>query len=340
MAVHLPVVRVTVLGDEGAGKTSLVSAFVNNFCPTMHDMTKCPVLYYKTLEVPGSDQRSGEETRRPAVRPLLAEIEDTAPWDRMAGHLKFKGTWVCKNCDTFNFPCIAKEKGREKCANDECQKNKDAKKEISHSRAFEHVEGHLGPFSQVKAPILRTTDSKDTKDKVFKVVAPVTRCLGVLVVFDSAKEESWQGALEKVKLLRACWPEGENPPVIYLVANKIDIVDPPKQDEQFLKEYDVKWGAVSAFELQKVRRLFRSFLRDVSAKEEEQRKELSASGLLMAGMAGMATSLSAGVAGLGGGSKSSRAGSNSSRDDVGSKQPVDPERATQQQSDNKDCNVQ
>eukprot|EP00746_Dinoflagellata_sp_MGD_P005101 gnl/MRDRNA2_/MRDRNA2_109878_c0_seq1.p1 gnl/MRDRNA2_/MRDRNA2_109878_c0~~gnl/MRDRNA2_/MRDRNA2_109878_c0_seq1.p1 ORF type:complete len:260 (-),score=58.06 gnl/MRDRNA2_/MRDRNA2_109878_c0_seq1:10-789(-) len=62
--------RITVLGMGDSGKTSLINAFVNNFCPTVYTETQDPTLYYKTVRLP-SDEDEGKPFS------VLVEIEDT-----------------------------------------------------------------------------------------------------------------------------------------------------------------------------------------------------------------------------------------------------------------------
>jgi len=49
----LQLLRITVLGSANSGKTSLISSFVNNFCPTMYSPTTVldTLLYYKTIDL-------------------------------------------------------------------------------------------------------------------------------------------------------------------------------------------------------------------------------------------------------------------------------------------------
>lgn len=62
--------RITVLGMGDSGKTCLINAFVNNFCPTVYTETDDPTLYYKTVRLP-SDEDDGKPFS------VLVEIEDT-----------------------------------------------------------------------------------------------------------------------------------------------------------------------------------------------------------------------------------------------------------------------
>lgn len=69
---RLELFHLTVLGSPGCGKTALISAFVNNFCPTVHVPTPDNALYYKTLDL--VEVRSPEGHR--LVEETVKELED------------------------------------------------------------------------------------------------------------------------------------------------------------------------------------------------------------------------------------------------------------------------
>lgn len=68
--------RITVLGQSGCGKTSLITAFVNNTVPSRHFTTNSTNLYYKKMEV--LDEGEFDVIKRP----ILVEIEDTPGSER------------------------------------------------------------------------------------------------------------------------------------------------------------------------------------------------------------------------------------------------------------------
>lgn len=63
--------RITILGASGCGKTSLISAFVSNYCGTRYMPTENAVVFHKKLEI--VDEGEYEEVRKP----IFLEIEDT-----------------------------------------------------------------------------------------------------------------------------------------------------------------------------------------------------------------------------------------------------------------------
>jgi len=62
--------RITVLGMGNSGKTSLISSFVNNYCPLVYTETDDPTLYYKTVRLQGEDYDAKSSS-------VFVEIEDT-----------------------------------------------------------------------------------------------------------------------------------------------------------------------------------------------------------------------------------------------------------------------
>lgn len=64
------------------GKTSLINAFVNNFCPRVYTETEDVTFYCKTLDVPEKMLPRTEKTAPQKLVPVLAEIEDTYAWGR------------------------------------------------------------------------------------------------------------------------------------------------------------------------------------------------------------------------------------------------------------------
>uniref|UniRef100_A0A0G4GMQ2 Uncharacterized protein n=1 Tax=Chromera velia CCMP2878 TaxID=1169474 RepID=A0A0G4GMQ2_9ALVE len=69
-AHNLPFIRITVLGNGGCGKTSLINQWVNNYCPTTYTETEWPDYYYKLVRLDGE----GEDEQKESV---VVEIEDT-----------------------------------------------------------------------------------------------------------------------------------------------------------------------------------------------------------------------------------------------------------------------
>mmetsp|Transcript_55857 Transcript_55857/g.120790 ORF Transcript_55857/g.120790 Transcript_55857/m.120790 type:complete len:264 (-) Transcript_55857:126-917(-) len=73
----LELMRITVVGASGSGKTSLISAFVNNCCPSVHAATTDTTFYYKTVSL-------GEQNNQSRM-PLLVEIEDSPASELLKG---------------------------------------------------------------------------------------------------------------------------------------------------------------------------------------------------------------------------------------------------------------
>lgn len=65
-----PFLRITVLGLRDSGKTSLISSWVNNFCPLVYVPTEEPALYYNTVKI----VNPLEDAEEPIS--ALVEIED------------------------------------------------------------------------------------------------------------------------------------------------------------------------------------------------------------------------------------------------------------------------
>jgi len=66
----IPFLRITVIGDAGSGKTSLINAWMNNSCPITYTPTLDPTLYHRTMKIPNPLEE--EETVT-----ALIEVEDT-----------------------------------------------------------------------------------------------------------------------------------------------------------------------------------------------------------------------------------------------------------------------
>lgn len=66
--------RITLLGSQGCGKTSLISAFVNSACPPRCPPTESPSIYYRKLDLREEEVTPGLPDKPKTV---FLEIEDT-----------------------------------------------------------------------------------------------------------------------------------------------------------------------------------------------------------------------------------------------------------------------
>lgn len=80
MSLGLPTFRVTLLGPAKGGKTSLINAFVNNYCPQGYVPTDDPTLYYRTIGVTNPGAEGSKQSMN-----VLIEIEDSYASDRSDG---------------------------------------------------------------------------------------------------------------------------------------------------------------------------------------------------------------------------------------------------------------
>lgn len=345
----MPVLRLTVIGAAEAGKTSLVSAYVNNFCPTVYMANEAPSLYYKTVEIPVSDP-SKEQAKYPV--PLVVEIEDTLPWAHpelpAKEHLYFKSNWRCKHKpETGNKPACRQWNF---ASNDKCQAASCKFQHHAHSKqGLLHEDLVIEPFRHSDGP------------SVASHVEPVTKSrMGFLVVFDTNSEGSLRAAAEAVKMLYKAFPSEK--PIMYLVETKMDIADSSKRGDGYKQELEnlasdflqndgilpcFKHVTICAFELQKVRRLFRRILTEVyelEMKELEKKKPQGAAEALGAAMANtIAAGVNIGEAIRGssqGSKKTSSKGSVAGGSNSGKKVRIDADKGMQQQCDKADCSMQ
>eukprot|EP00747_Dinoflagellata_sp_TGD_P208172 gnl/TRDRNA2_/TRDRNA2_81680_c0_seq2.p1 gnl/TRDRNA2_/TRDRNA2_81680_c0~~gnl/TRDRNA2_/TRDRNA2_81680_c0_seq2.p1 ORF type:complete len:276 (+),score=54.87 gnl/TRDRNA2_/TRDRNA2_81680_c0_seq2:111-938(+) len=213
--------RITVLGSVGAGKTSLVSAFVNNFAPQVHVQSTDATLFYKTMQLPA---KLGDENNNPF--PLLVEIEDTYASSLDGGQ------------DSYGHV-------------------RDVKSFLDMSRA---------PKSKRSGEALSAYDVP----KVVKYNPLSCGRMGFVIVFDVNDEASLTEAIQLNLSLEFQMQKkkAHYKPVVYLVGNKID-KDPSscfrirRSAQLFTDEKRIKLFEVSAFELRKVKAIFRQMLLEI-----------------------------------------------------------------------------
>ncbi|KEP62219.1 UNVERIFIED_CONTAM: Ras family protein [Hammondia hammondi] len=71
---NFPILRITFFGGGGSGKTSLINAFVNNYCaPNSTFPTEWPTLFYKVCRIPEAEGGGGDSE----LQSVCLELEDT-----------------------------------------------------------------------------------------------------------------------------------------------------------------------------------------------------------------------------------------------------------------------
>jgi len=213
---------ITVVGKSGSGKTSLINAFVNNFCPVTHSPTDTPELYYKTLQCPCDESETAQHV------PVIVEIEDTYASERVDGEDRNGNV---RDVDTLL--------------------------EMTRSKEFDRA-GEV--FRSKQMP----------KDDLYVPARPGR--MGFLFVFDAYDDSSFQEAKKAFERLEAHIRDKRLTmrPVVHFAANKCDRGDEHFQEADCVKlcrslahEKRLGFTKVSAFELKKVRLLFRALVREI-----------------------------------------------------------------------------
>jgi len=252
--------RVTVLGASEVGKTSLISAFVNNFCPTVYIETNDAALYYKTLEIsvrlPSQEQALGQVA-------ILAELEDTYAWDREG----MDGSGRAMSAQKFLTPAGYVSK---------------AGREALPPQDGEMLVACLAPEVGKYRPV---THKRMAFLVVYDVMQESTygQAIKILDTLDKQKSE-WQG----------------RGPIVALVACKTDRlfrdmeVRSPELQRLFDAKADadrrgIKFTEMVTSDLQRVRKLFRQVFVDLHERPDLWRREQAATqtGGLMSLLGGM-----------------------------------------------------
>jgi len=243
--------RLTLLGPAQSGKTSLASAFVNNYCPSVYVETTDPALYYKTYHLSSwKDKDKDGQEKEPEGLNVLLEIEDTYASDAMSGR---------RNLDYFCHLFSTR---------------KDHKEWLRDGASKRPSEG---PFAGMSAL------------KLERRIPFTALRMGFMVVFDCEDELSWQEAEEVHKqLVRGIEHDNDEyhlklAPVVVLVANKVPMHrgDHSKEDlrpfnvqktlghaKAYASENKIELYEVSAMEVKKVKELFRKVMKEVAKREE------------------------------------------------------------------------
>lgn len=229
----LQLLRITLFGAANSGKTSLINAFVNNFCPTIYTTTDDPALYYKTVMLTSEDSLQ-------AQFPMLVEIEDTYACSRRDG-VDCHG--LHRDIRSF-LDIFSTSKPLEK------------RNAIQTGRLPIGNEGPFGGFCE--PPVTG------------RYVPASTNRMGFMLVFDAGDQSSLDEIIRLHKDIEINMRKITHSlePVVFLIANKMDtdteITEPVRKvGEKYARDKRLGYAEVSALELRKVRRMFRTVLADI-----------------------------------------------------------------------------
>jgi len=229
----LAVFRITVLGGAKSGKTSLVSAFVNNFFPTVYAQTDDPELYYKTMQLPGV---AGEES---PPFPVLVEVEDSYASQRKDGVDCYGyARKIQAFLDVFPSARTTQEQKR------------------SGVHSVDPWSGFPAPSAKMLSPCCPTRmgfmlvfDAND--EESLREAMRIHSCLESVLHHQKARTE----------------------PVVFLVANQADLDPSGsefkrigREARRYAEERRIHFAETSALELRRVRRLFRDILVQIQAR--------------------------------------------------------------------------
>lgn len=243
-AQDIAFVRITLLGQSGCGKSSLVNAFVNNVFYKAYQPTLEPQLYYTTMRLSNLDMGSDYAA--------LLEIEDTHGSDY--GVTKTGDAEIKYFYDPW-APSTWEQK-----------RELQDKKDITDNGL---VRSTRLPFSMCRAPIAVDQQAK-------QVYEPLTRNrMAYLIIFDVLDKASFQEACRLAQELAHKLDSCSLRPLIFLVANKID-EDPwcpefelhKRSAQKFAKDSHLPYFEVSAMHFRGVKKLFRNVL--LAVKDESK----------------------------------------------------------------------
>jgi len=229
--------RVTVLGAGNTGKTCLINAFVNNFCPTVYTVTDDPTLYYRTVRMP-SEEDEGK------VFSVLVEVEDT--YSSNAGD---PPDIYGQKRDVMQFIDMSRSRPDKAKPKDEDPREKiGGVKEINM------------PYSVYEPPTCYKYE-------------PLTKGrMGFLIVFDVNDMQSYKEAMQIHLYLQEDLNKKKIhlKPVVFLCGNKIDkepgnpaVNQVIGAAQEYSQKNQVKFFAVSALEFKNVKKMFRNMLADI-----------------------------------------------------------------------------
>jgi len=257
----LQLVRLTVVGAGGTGKTSLISAFVNNACPTVHAETSEPALYYRTLQVLPGKSDVGSQTAASLSSKVtlnaLVEIEDTPPSDRgMQGK-------TSQSAGGVSSELLGELSRPTSLGTRPLSGPRDGEKYINCKRKAD-VRWSEAPFQGINAP----------KPKQHEPAGAGR--MGFMVVFD-ASDVSGESLIQAKDLIEGIMHQEISHsvrPIVYVVANKADklaLSDTTPAVCHIARDYaserKLRYEEVSAMDLKKVRGVFRNLVSDIRDKQ-------------------------------------------------------------------------
>lgn len=227
--------RITLVGSAGAGKTSLINAWVNRSIPMQYTETDDPAVYYKTVRLPGAEEGDPQFS-------ALVEVEDS--------YASSRGDGVDKNGVKRDIGAVFLRMDRRQPPDED---------QIKESAALGG--GHLNlPFECYKLP-------------AHNVHKPLTKNrMGFMFVFDATQTASYTEALNLHKLLIEDMTKKKlkHKPVLFLVANKIDKdPGPPGNLElerviasarMYAQQNQIRCKEVSATDYKNVKKMFREMV--------------------------------------------------------------------------------
>eukprot|EP00929_Paragymnodinium_shiwhaense_P068786 TRINITY_DN34662_c0_g1_i1.p2 TRINITY_DN34662_c0_g1~~TRINITY_DN34662_c0_g1_i1.p2 ORF type:complete len:340 (-),score=104.45 TRINITY_DN34662_c0_g1_i1:42-1061(-) len=243
----LELFRITVLGPARCGKTSMISAFVNNHSPHVYSPTLDPVLYHKTMCLPKMQTAGGGEE---SGLPILIEIEDTPGARDMVETKKLGGTdryGHPRGVDWFLDPDGGAGGGRER----------DMAKEL-----------------------LNLCSGLDHPQKSYDYQPLAKTRMAFIVAYDATDDESYRGAVQVCDQLKEATSSQSLTPIIFFVAAKVDKVRREHElalhtrDEakKYCNKKSVRFAEVSSLEFKQVRDLFREVLQEIRLRPQLWRK--------------------------------------------------------------------
>jgi len=268
----LQLVRLTVVGASGTGKTSLVSAFVNNSCPTVHAETTEPALYYRTVQVLPGKSDAGHQSAAGGAATLaskvtlnaLVEIEDTPPSGNADLPSSPQGGQSGGLSQTLTGG-LSRPLGtpsRSGTPSRALSQQRDLERYISCKRK-QDMRWSSAPFQGIPAPKAKEYD-------------PIGQGrMGFLVVFDAsdATGESLLQAKDLIDRINRQELTQDVRPIIYVVANKADKLvmstDAPAVctiAKEYASDRKLRYEELSALDLKKVRGIFRNLVSDIRDK--------------------------------------------------------------------------
>lgn len=262
----VPCFRLTVLGPESSGKTSLITSWVNNMCPSAPAPTEATTFYHRMLRV-----HSPEDPN--VLINGLVEIEDALSWP-LDGAPSDRAPWQLPLVDT-SAGISKSQPGAATIQRLEKNKPFPQLKKYAEATSSKPLQPLTGPAPK---PLCTLKDGESPAGLAH-------RRMGYFIVYDAADPESLEQAL---RILECFFPppSGVHLGCVYLVANKIDrdhaseaYINNVRLAQQRLRQLRARSGSekfsteqvqqadVSALEFTRVRKLFRDAVQSVFDKD-------------------------------------------------------------------------